>query len=176
MATFNDLSLELCTEIVMNATLEVVVNLSQTSSAFRALIQSDKRILTSAFYTHPFDLPAGTTPNDPPSNFLSLCVEAVRASERLQKADITTVLKPQGQRSIALPDLDHDEIDSRPRKPASHPPFIFGDIVVYWSAHELGSFIIADVTNQKRRVDTLTEHIVENLNKFLSSLFDSKCP
>ncbi|KZS87865.1 hypothetical protein SISNIDRAFT_490672 [Sistotremastrum niveocremeum HHB9708] len=153
MATFNDLPAELRREILIESTLEDVVNLSQTSSSFRALIQSDNCILATAFYTHPFDLPAGNTPENPPSGFLSLCVQAVRVKQRLSKADITTTLQATHQRIVSgVPDLFRCRSGADP-EPMPYPLFVFEHILVYYPGPDHSSMVIVDVRHENRRMN-----------------------
>ncbi|KZT32559.1 hypothetical protein SISSUDRAFT_528230 [Sistotremastrum suecicum HHB10207 ss-3] len=152
MAVFGDLPAELRLEILMHSTLEVVVNLSQTSSAFRALVLSDPRILRAAWYTHPFDLPPGTTPEKPPTNFLPLATQAVRVRERLMQPDITEPLLPFQIKTHSLPSLLPDE--GRHHNPRY--PFIFGSIIVYAPAESDGTIIILDLQDENRRLEIAT--------------------
>lgn len=132
---------------------------SQTSSAFRSLVQSNQRILTTACYTFPFDLPIGTTPEKPPPNFLSLAVQAVRLRERLRQADITKSLVPLAHTAHSLPSIySDDDEDDEPHN--IEYPFVFGDIIVYaWTDpdnHPLRTIIVADLKNGTRRLDIPT--------------------
>ncbi|KZS87852.1 hypothetical protein SISNIDRAFT_460468 [Sistotremastrum niveocremeum HHB9708] len=155
MAVFGDLPAELRLEILMHSALEVVVNLadpSQTTSAFRALVLSDLRILREAWYTHPFDLPPGTTPEKPPTNFLPLATQAVRVRERLIQPEITEALIPLRTSTHSLPSLLPDEGGfHNPRY-----PFVFGSIIVYAPTEPEGTIIIMDLQDENRRLEIRT--------------------
>lgn len=112
----------------------------------------------TAFHTHPFDLPAGTTPEDPPSNFWNLCVKAVRADERLRNANRATALTPRGHISAPLPRQIEVTRHSGPQYSyIPFPAYIFGTLVVYLSRR--GLMVIADLTNEQRRLEIPTETI-----------------
>ncbi|KZT31758.1 hypothetical protein SISSUDRAFT_1133512 [Sistotremastrum suecicum HHB10207 ss-3] len=160
MTTFNHLPTELRREIAMHCTLESVVRLSQTSATLRALILSDKHILSDAFKMYPLDLPAGTTLDRSPSRYLALCLKAARTKERLWSADITKALSPLHHTSVPLPEIVHDDdVAGLHECPIPQPPFIFDDIIVYWADQGPFSLIIADLTDEERRLDIDTEQI-----------------
>ncbi|KZS87870.1 hypothetical protein SISNIDRAFT_460478, partial [Sistotremastrum niveocremeum HHB9708] len=129
-----------------------------TSASLRALILSDKRILAAAFNPNPFDLPAGTTLENPPPHFLVLCLNAFRIKERLWSADMTQALKPLRHKSVLLPDIAIDEVAGGLEElPIPHAPLIFGDIIVYLPQHGPSSLLIADLANPDRLLHIPTE-------------------
>ncbi|KZT34980.1 hypothetical protein SISSUDRAFT_221582 [Sistotremastrum suecicum HHB10207 ss-3] len=123
-ARFQDLAFELHQEILDWLSLDSIVNLAQTSYAFRRLILSNAGtpFLVKAYRKDPFPLPTSTSLNNPPSNFYQLCVHSVRLHERLSSADVSTALRPKKFTSIPLPFY--------PVVTAPYDIFVFRDILV----------------------------------------------
>ncbi|KZS87851.1 hypothetical protein SISNIDRAFT_490658 [Sistotremastrum niveocremeum HHB9708] len=170
MANSTALPEELWSEILTQLDLDDVISVSQTSSSFRTLILSEKRILTKAWHTYPFPLPIGTTARDPPSNFYFLCMRALRLRDRLSQADVTTALKP--KRLLTALDIPRPHNSGVARTSAPRDLFIFGDIVIYSFGRFNNSLMLIDLTDKANRSRLPLEGEVVNL---FSQMLDDNC-
>lgn len=160
---------ELCRSECLQPTRESITDFDwQTSSFFRALVLSEKRILACAWHTYPFPLPIGTTLSNPPPNFHTLAVRAIRLRERLSIADATKALEPKHVITVAgaptvVPNTGYDD-DLATQSSAPHEIFVFGDIIVYTHPVLDRSLIILDLRNHTSIVSIETKHDIHMLN------------
>ncbi|KZT34982.1 hypothetical protein SISSUDRAFT_1052104 [Sistotremastrum suecicum HHB10207 ss-3] len=132
---------ELYQEILEWSTLEAIVNLSQTTYAFRQLILSNTgtQFLVKACRRDPVPLPTGTSLDNPPSNLYTLCVHSVRVQKRLAKADVATALQPQKITTIPLPSANIYD-------PDEHDIFVFRDILLVAPSTSPNMLMIVDIS------------------------------
>ncbi|KZT32557.1 hypothetical protein SISSUDRAFT_528181 [Sistotremastrum suecicum HHB10207 ss-3] len=170
MANLPDMPEELWSEILQQLDLNAVISISQTSSSFRTLVFSDKRILAKAWDTYPFPLPAGTTSRNPPSDLHSLCIRALRLRDRLSRTDVTTALEP--KRLLIALDIPRPHNSGVAKTSAPRDLFIFGDIVIYSFGRFNNSLMLIDLTDKAHRSRLPLEGEVVNM---FSQMLDDNC-
>lgn len=121
----------------------------QISSSFRALITQDKCIISDAWYTYPFPLPIGTTPDNPPPNMHTLAIEAIRTSERLSQAHMRKPLRPGRIVPASFP-LSPLLVENLPHPYFCDCFFVFEEVVVYAPEADSVTFVIMHLTDHRK--------------------------
>ncbi|KZS92154.1 hypothetical protein SISNIDRAFT_467014 [Sistotremastrum niveocremeum HHB9708] len=163
---------ELYQEILEWSTLEAIVNLAQSTYAFRQLILSNTgtQFLSKACRKDPIPLPAGTSLDNPPSNLYNLCVHSVRVQKRLAKADVATALQPQKITTMPLPSaIIYD--------PNDHDMFVLRDILVVAPSTSRHKLMIVDLSAPRfievelhENIDNFSCQMADNNSEFVAAM------